>query len=53
MQGLRRCRPIGRRHRALPGGPETGRGGTGFPDHLADPGKEGVAGPTPEDGTGA
>ena len=53
MQGLRRCRPTRRRHRALPGGLETGHGGTGFPDHPADPGKGGVVGPTPEDGTGA
>ena len=53
MQGLRRCRPTGHRHRSLPGGPETGRGGMGFPDHPADLEKRGVAGPTLEDGTGA
>ena len=53
MQGIRRCRHAGHRRPTLPGGLETGHGGTGFPDHPIDPGKGRVAGPTPEDGTGA
>ena len=53
MQGIGQCRHTGHRCGTLPGSPETGRGRTGFLDHPADPGKGGVVGPTPEDGTGA
>ena len=52
MQGIRRCRHIGHRRRTLLGGPETGCGRTGFPDHPVDPGKGGLAGSTPEDEMG-
>ena len=53
MQGIGRRRHPGHRHRIVPGGPETGNGGTGFPDQPTDPGKRRIAGPTLEDGTGA
>ena len=53
MQGIRQCCHIGHRCCTLPSGPEIGRGGTRFPDHPIDPGKGEVAGPTPEDETGA
>ena len=53
MQGIRQRRHLGHRRRTVPGGSEIRCGGTGFPNHPADPGKGGVAGPTLEDGTGA
>ena len=53
MQGIGRRRHVGHRRRTNPGGPETGSGRTGFPDQPTDPGKGGVANPTPKDGTGA
>ena len=52
MQGVRRCRHPRHRRRIVPGGPETGRGGTGFLNQPTNPGKRGIVGPTPEDGTG-
>ena len=50
MQSVRRRRHLGHRCRIVPGGSETGSGGTGFPDQPTDPGKGRIAGPTPEDG---
>ena len=53
MQGIRRCRHSGHRRRVVSGGPEAGRGGMGFLNCPADPGKRGAASPTPEGRTGA
>ena len=52
MQSVRRHRHLEHRRRIVSGGPETGNGGTGFPDQPTDPGKGGIAGPISEDGTG-
>ena len=52
MQSVRRRRLPGHRRRIVPGGPETGSGGTGFPDQPTNPGKGRIAGPTPEGRTG-
>ena len=53
MQSLGQRRHPGHRRRAIPGSPEVGGSGTGFPDQRTDPGKGRTAGPAPEDGTGA
>ena len=53
MQGIGRRRHPGHRRRAVPGDRKTRSSGTGFPDQSTDPGKGRVAGPAPEDGTGA
>ena len=53
MQSLGRCRHLGHRRRAIPGSPEAGGSGTGFPDQRTDPGKGRTTGLAPEDGTGA
>ena len=52
MQSIGRRRHPRHRRRIVLGGPETGSGGTGFPDQPTDLGKGGIAGSASEDGTG-
>ena len=52
MQGVRRRRHPGHRRGIVPGGLETGSDGTGLLDQPIDPEKGGIAGLTPEGGTG-
>ena len=53
MQSVRRHRHLEHRCHIVPGGPKIGSGGTGFLDQPTDLGKGRIAGPTPEDRTGA
>ena len=51
MQGVRQRRNLGHRCSVVPDGSETGGGGPRHPDQLTNPGKGGIADPTPEGGT--
>ena len=51
VQGVRQCRDPRYRCSFVLGGPETGGGGTGYPDQPTDPGKGGIVDLTLEDRT--